>query len=513
MVAVSGDPASGGRPRLLLFVHGWGVTRTDTYGGLPACLAASMAALDVVDVWLGRYVSFRDSVRLDDVAQAFDAAVRDVLAGYPPHTRFACITHSTGGPVLRAWLSRYWIDNGRWAQTPCPLSHLIMLAPPNFGSALAPLGKGRLGRMKALFNGVEPGQQILDWLTHGSEAACALNLRWLETDQAQRLAGLAHPVFCFVITGDRIDRHLYDHLNSYTGEVGSDGVVRAAAANLNATYVRLEQPAVMPGMPLKTGLDGLGRLHPVRRHAVRDVPFKLLGLAHSGRDLGILRSVDADDAGHPTVQAVLRCLQIREPRAYVELARTFEAENIAYQHAQRLEVQTRPLIGERSFIHDPHSLLLVRVFDQDGRPLPDVDLLLTAGRRDSPDLLPTGFMTDRQAHPQIPGVLSFYLNHAVLAGCEAVTRDSPEGLQEVRPALRGAGRYGICALPQGGDDLVHWAPGMFSAREHSLLNDLRPHQTTWVDIVLTRVVRAGVFRLSRDLAVQRFDRAAPGDPV
>eukprot|EP01031_Cornospumella_fuschlensis_P043536 gene43536-53229_t len=43
-----------------------------------------------------------------------------------------------------------------------------MLAPANFGSALAQLGKGRVGRLKAWFSGVEPGQGVLDWLELGS---------------------------------------------------------------------------------------------------------------------------------------------------------------------------------------------------------------------------------------------------------------------------------------------------------------------------------------------------------
>ena len=42
-----------------------------------------------------------------------------------------------------------------------------------------------------------------------------------------------------MVIGQTIDRKLYDNLNTYTGESGSDGVVRVAAANLNSAYVRL----------------------------------------------------------------------------------------------------------------------------------------------------------------------------------------------------------------------------------------------------------------------------------
>jgi len=37
------------------------------------------------------------------------------------------------------------------------------------------------------------------------------------------------------LIGQSIDRHFYDQLNPYTGEMGSDGVVRTAGANLNAS--------------------------------------------------------------------------------------------------------------------------------------------------------------------------------------------------------------------------------------------------------------------------------------
>jgi len=53
-----------------------------------------------------------------------------------------------------------------------------MLAPANHGSALAKLGKARVGRLKAWFNRIEPGQRILDWLSLGSEGQWQLNKFW-----------------------------------------------------------------------------------------------------------------------------------------------------------------------------------------------------------------------------------------------------------------------------------------------------------------------------------------------
>jgi hypothetical protein len=63
----------------------------------------------------------------------------------------------------------------------CPMSHLIMLAPANFGSALAQLGKSRISRLKTWFEGVEPGTGVLDWLELGSPEAWKLNRAWISS--------------------------------------------------------------------------------------------------------------------------------------------------------------------------------------------------------------------------------------------------------------------------------------------------------------------------------------------
>src|SRR5215472_4436865 len=83
------------RPRL-------GVTNTSTYGTLPQRLQQQAAAqgitLNVTDLWLSEYVSFDDAVTMADVVRAFDRALRDL---HLLDASFACITHSTGGPVVR----------------------------------------------------------------------------------------------------------------------------------------------------------------------------------------------------------------------------------------------------------------------------------------------------------------------------------------------------------------------------------------------------------------------------
>src|SRR5690349_6560772 len=99
------------------------------------------------------------------------ALVAAVVPQLAKAERFACITHSTGGPVVRRWMDVHYA--GRLEK--CPLQHLVMLAPANHGSALAQLGKVRLARMKFFFEGVQPGAGVLDCLELGSAQSWALN--------------------------------------------------------------------------------------------------------------------------------------------------------------------------------------------------------------------------------------------------------------------------------------------------------------------------------------------------
>ena len=63
----------------VIFVHGWSVTNTDTYGELPRWIASQSPDFRVQDIYLGKYVSFVDSVTVDDIARAFQQALQDAL--------------------------------------------------------------------------------------------------------------------------------------------------------------------------------------------------------------------------------------------------------------------------------------------------------------------------------------------------------------------------------------------------------------------------------------------------
>ena len=118
--------------------------------------------LEVVDIELGDYISMNDEVSLFDIGDAFQKALK--ITGVP-QTRhsFDLVVHSTGGLVAREYLRQ--VCRGDAKAT--PIRHLCMLAPANFGSPLAKIGKSVFGRF---MNGWdwdhigEAGKLVLDGL-------------------------------------------------------------------------------------------------------------------------------------------------------------------------------------------------------------------------------------------------------------------------------------------------------------------------------------------------------------
>jgi hypothetical protein len=497
--------------RIVLFVHGWSVTHTNAYGELPERLISEAKrdpslALDVKHIYLGRYISFHDEVQVADIARAFEEAIRrELQSDLEKGKKFIAITHSTGGPVVRQWWDRYYVQRKRPGE--CPMSHLIMLAPANFGSALAQLGKGRVGRLQSWFEDVEPGTSVLDWLELGSPEAWELNLRWFDYANA---IGTPNRVFPFVLAGQTIDRKFYDHLNSYTGETGSDGVVRAAAANLNASYVRLQQDMPLLDGTKKSADQAMSGLRRIEARRAPEIAFKLIpGRAHSGKDKGILQSVKDDDKPHPTVTAILECLRAADAKAYKEVCASFSAATRQVFADERYELEHIPILPDREYFHDQQSMIIVRICDDAGQQIPELELLLT-GANDSPNLLPRGFLTDRQRNKRQRGTLTLFVNHDVMTGAPPVF--DKENVKR-RDELAGVKSLGLIVKPVLVGPFVHHVAASLKATAERLNLFLRPNETTMVDIVLRRIVRKGAFELDTDLKRAGFKEQPPGVPV
>jgi hypothetical protein len=473
----------------LVFVHGWSVTNTSTYGQLPQALAVRAAQagspLRILEIHLSEYVTFDDSVTMDDIVRAFDHALRGLAL---PEGRFDCITHSTGGPVVMAWLRAQREHPTLYA--PIKVVRVVMLAPAHFGSALARLGKGVVGRLKAWFDGVEPGKRVLEWLEHGSPESLAQNLDFVH-GKDPAVAG----TYLFGLIGDRPDRKLYDVVNSYTGEDGSDGVVRLAAANLNANH----------GVMTQQG--GTSTLSMTLTRAPRTA-FKVLpGLSHSGSTQGIMAATPTSPVA---VDAIMRCLAVDSLAAYTSLCDAFANEN-AQRDANKVEREPVAIFPDRVHIHDPRSLLIVRLVDDRAEPLVNAQFQFTAGPEASPDHLPQGFMLDRQANSRSPAAVTMFLNRSVLAGDAAVVDPADAG-HVLRGALQPHRPYGVRVVPVDLTGLIRHVVAS-TARGDDLLDALGAHETTVIDVVLSRRIAEGVYRFTQDLVAEDFHRPDPGADI
>jgi hypothetical protein len=293
------------------------------------------------------------------------------------------------------------------------------------------------------------------------------------------------------LIGDRPDRSLYDVVNSYTGEDGSDGVVRLAAANLNATHCELAQPGASPTLSMTL------------TRAPRTAFKMLAGLSHSGTKQGIMGATPPSPL---TVEAIMRCLAVDSAATYTALCHAFADEN-AQRDANRVELEPA-LFSPRVHIHDPRSLMIFRLLDDRGEPLLNAQFQLTAGPEASADHLPQAFMLDRQANSRSPATVAMFLNRAVLAG-EVAIPDPRDPHKTLRDPLQPHRPYGVHIEPVDLTGLIRHVVAS-TARGDDLLDALGAHETTIVDVVLSRRVAEGVFRLTQNLVAESFQHPLPG---
>ncbi len=214
--------------RQVVILHGWS---DDSKSFKPLARFLKRNGYNAQPLYLGDYISLRDEVKIDDVVKAMARAIELKLASGQLTAPFDLIVHSTGGLVVRRWISRHYADGAS-----CPAQNVVMLAPANFGSPLAHMGRSLIGRVaKGLGNGFETGAEMLHALELGSEYQWALaqdDLFVPEGTAAAQAKTYYGPqaIKLFVITGT----HPYTGLANFVSENGSDGTIRVTGANMNA---------------------------------------------------------------------------------------------------------------------------------------------------------------------------------------------------------------------------------------------------------------------------------------
>ncbi len=216
----------------LVILHGWSDSSKSFQ---PLADYLKNQGFRVIDIWLGNYISMHDKIEMTDLGYAFIRALEANKIATSRHS-FDLVVHSTGGLVAREFLRQVCTrPDGTRDATRTPVRRLCMLAPANFGSPLAALGKSVLGRLLKGWR--------WDFKHLGETGTRILNALELASPYSWQLAfddlfNSKFPIFDpdNVLATVMVGSSHYSGLREIAHEPGSDGTVRVSTANLNAHY-------------------------------------------------------------------------------------------------------------------------------------------------------------------------------------------------------------------------------------------------------------------------------------
>lgn len=216
-------------PEKLVLIHGWSDC-SYSFKKLKDSLSTLFSANDIYFV---DYESREDHMSFNDVVDGLrDSLIAKGLIkkdnSVEKGNELNVIVHSTGGLVIRDFVSRYYSGTNL---EKCPIKRIVMLAPANFGSPLAHMGKSTIGSFaagrKEIGNFLETGRQILTGLELASPYQWALAERDVihetqfyspKTIQTTVLVGIGK----------------YDGIKQAVNKPGTDGTVVVSGTNLNS---------------------------------------------------------------------------------------------------------------------------------------------------------------------------------------------------------------------------------------------------------------------------------------
>lgn len=220
----------------VLIIHGWSDC-SESFKGIKAYLVSKNIGL-VDTIFYADYESREDNITYEDIIEGLNnQLITEGLINNTGASAFdlKIIVHSTGGLVVRHWIWRYYESLNR--MDICPVSHLVMLAPANFGSPLAQMGKSFLGGLVKgrwkVGDFLEVGRKILNGLELGSAYQWQLAHRDL-------LCGEKYFVPERIITTVLVGDSDYDGIRGWVNKPGTDGTVVISGTNLNLAKLCLK---------------------------------------------------------------------------------------------------------------------------------------------------------------------------------------------------------------------------------------------------------------------------------
>lgn len=189
-------------------------------------------------IYYADYESREDNITFNDVVDGLnDEFIKNefIKANGDKLVDLNIIVHSTGGLVIRNWISRYYKERSKIDK--CPIKRLVMLAPANFGSPLAHRGKSFLG---GIFRGrwkigdfLELGRKLLDGLELASPYQWRLSMNDLLDNRNYFNVEQIHTTILVGIQD-------YQGIMGWINKPGTDGTVVIAGTTINCAKLLID---------------------------------------------------------------------------------------------------------------------------------------------------------------------------------------------------------------------------------------------------------------------------------
>ena len=492
----------------IVLIHGYSAESSEStlssiasiYGTLPKDLRDAFGGKSVVEIDLGRYLTLDDGIRLDDISRALQRALEEEHADLLKKG-FHAVVHSTGALVVRNWVRRF-------SSNPSPLGCIIHLAGANFGSGWAHLGRGQMAKWaRRIFQGgAERGLQVLEALELGSDWTLDLHLHFLNPG-VRMLED--YGVRESVIVGSQADVEWFTFPIRYAKEDGSDGVVRVSASGLNYQYLKLGPTDDALSLGWKQARAQLG-LHLERRgrrqgfyeikqasrpgmDARAEIPLAIpYGCAHSGEKMGIV-------TGSVPREQVMRLIRMAfeprpdQPDVRGVLSRRIEGFKGETGKTFEKVLASKPphwwskWLEEPRAQYDRHAQVILRVRDQDGRPVPDFDVYFDSvqGRKD-PSRAIKDLIEDKHINTASPHIIVFYLRTDAFSAKEGTWVNAVKDVQ---------GCFLEVSAVEPQTQEILYLPLRFEFTPEELESWIQGDRTTILDVELLRLPSPEVFTL------------------
>ena len=354
----------------VLLIHGWSAS-DKSMAKVGELLAAH--GYQTQDVFLGGYPSMDDDVRIEDSGRRLHVVIAEMQAAGTLPASFHVVVHSTGALVARWWMAEYFPDGG------APVANFLMLAPANFGSPLATIGRSTLGRLtKGFTNGFQTGTNFLNALELASKFQETLTLRdRLSEDGATNSPFSEDGTRPFVIVGaDPIFG------TGVLGEKAWDGTVRISTANIDPRGVTVD---FTKGSILEPEFRAWTRRGP------EDTPFAVIP---DRSHLTILKPAAKESASKDMIvserlaKLILQALATQSAAAYRAVAEDWaevclETRKLA-QDGEVADALRKRILGRESADGSRFRefyQIVVEAVDDSGLPVDDFSIWLTAPKK------------------------------------------------------------------------------------------------------------------------------------